>query len=297
MCFVIGNGRARSSIRGVPSEKRRPGPADPCVQPRDSCPDCATSEPLPFSKIPTAAATTLPRRPAIAAATPSAAVRISQLLRRNHARTLSVSQSCLARAMTYPRRMARARTFLDERLADTARLDFAWLMTARRLRQSARVIKAAIEADERRHELSGSSASGVSLRDDPFPNLGLWPTYFLLAGLALENLAKGLIAHKHPELITDEGFSRDWPRHHKLVELFVLAGARLTWKEKRLLSRVRPLRHVGRKVRRTPGLSPRSAGLSSSRRSRPALALHVRSERRAPAVRGLLYRDRGCCLD
>jgi len=137
--------------------------------------------------------------------------------------------------MTYPRRMARARTFLDERLADTARLDFAWLMTARRLRQSARVIKAAIEADERRHELSGSSASGVSLRDDPFPNLGLWPTYFLLAGLALENLAKGLIAHKHPELITDEGFSRDWPRHHKLVELFVLAGARLTWKEKRLL--------------------------------------------------------------
>lgn len=125
--------------------------------------------------------------------------------------------------------------FWIARMATSAREPVVWRLTALELRDSARVLRAAIAAqdDGVRHlamlPVAGELGGGN-------PNAGRWRVYMLLAGLALENLAKSVIVAGQPELVTEEALGQDWPGHgHDLRGLFRRAGLKLSWEELRLV--------------------------------------------------------------
>lgn len=126
--------------------------------------------------------------------------------------------------------------FWTAQTAKTARDPEAWRSTVMDIHTAALALRAAITAkdDGVRH----LAVTPIARRraDRVHPNPALWRIYLLLAGLALENLAKSVIVGQHPELVTREGLSRDWPgTGHRLRELFRRAGINLSWEETRLV--------------------------------------------------------------
>lgn len=126
--------------------------------------------------------------------------------------------------------------FWIDRTASAAGDSASWLLTARKLRQAARVIYAAIKADEADLQGHRSGLWSFALNSNPWPNIALYSVYFLLAGLSTENLAKGLIVQASPAMIQHDRLAPEWPgRGHDLVALFRRAGLALSWEEVRLL--------------------------------------------------------------
>ena len=101
---------------------------------------------------------------------------------------------------------------------------FFWLKQAKELDRAAMVIWAGIEAD-----LQGMSKLpvGTTVVQEQFRNANLGGVFWLNAGLALENVLKGLIVKQQPDVVVNGRLNRDL-KTHKLLKLSGLAGANLS---------------------------------------------------------------------
>lgn len=101
---------------------------------------------------------------------------------------------------------------------------FFWLKQAKELDRAAMLIWAGIEAD-----LQGMSKLpvGTTVVQEQFRNGNLGGVFWLNAGLALENVLKGLIVKEQPDVVINGRLKRDL-KTHKLLKLSGLAGANLS---------------------------------------------------------------------
>lgn len=106
----------------------------------------------------------------------------------------------------------------------TARRPSAWLDTARMLKRAADTLAPIYQGEMHDTFLHGQY---VELESPP----GLAPVYLMLAGYAIENLAKGLIAARHPNTAP--------PSRHLDERLVSQAGVGLVDEEPDLVRRLR----------------------------------------------------------
>jgi hypothetical protein len=97
-----------------------------------------------------------------------------------------------------------------------------WHTTAQRLRAAAKVIQREIEAGLDHIEASRYE-DGSTIAAEQIPGLQLWPAFGLLAAFALENLLKGILVWRRPELVLETRLDRSLTTH-KLVPLARRAG-------------------------------------------------------------------------
>lgn len=103
-----------------------------------------------------------------------------------------------------------------------ARRPTFWRISANDLRHSASLILDAISCDNKKLE---AMKSGETIPAGAAPAAHLWDVYSMLAGLALENLAKGVIIKKTPELVGPTSLASFLTRgSHRLRPLFAKAG-------------------------------------------------------------------------
>jgi hypothetical protein len=124
----------------------------------------------------------------------------------------------------------------------SARNPHGWLDTADALKRSADILLA--ESDDERRKLVDAFAKGewASLADELADVAGapfLWPVYLQLAGLAIENLAKGIAVAGDPSIVEADKRGRllDWG--HISAKLVDELGIRLEADEVALVEKLR----------------------------------------------------------
>jgi len=147
--------------------------------------------------------------------------------------------------------------------ANTARAQdaFFWLEQAKRLDAAAMLIWAGIQKD-----LAAMSklAPGATVTRDQVPNAYLGGVFWLNAGLALENLLKGIIVKRDPKSAANGRLARHL-KTHNLLELCDRAGAKLSESEAfYLCTATRCVQWTGRYPTSTSGEGPEASVFSES---------------------------------
>src|SRR6266540_6944725 len=90
-----------------------------------------------------------------------------------------------------------------------------WHAMAQKLRAAAKVIQREIEA-ELEHIEAARYEDGATVGAEQVPGLELWPAFGLLAAFALENLLKGLLIWRSPELVLESRLDKSLTTHQLL---------------------------------------------------------------------------------
>jgi hypothetical protein len=101
----------------------------------------------------------------------------------------------------------------------------SWLMEATLLKRAADLV---------RQELTKMFAA-FPHGSPPYEDIALCKSYMLLSGLALENLAKGIIVGRNPGVVTPDTFNL---KGHNLLQLSHQAALPLSDNERKLLDRL-----------------------------------------------------------
>lgn len=110
-----------------------------------------------------------------------------------------------------------------------ARHPFFWDNAAVDLRHTARILHKEIVADHKKLE---AMPSGGTMPASLVPAAHLWNVYAMLAGLALENLVRGLIIKTDPTLVGPDKFDAKLTGGaHKLDHLFKMAKVSVSKEE------------------------------------------------------------------
>lgn len=149
---------------------------------------------------------------------------------------------------------------------------FYWLMKARELDQAASLIWKAMRED---WQLLSSAPVGAAIGHEHAPSAGLSGVFWLNAGLALENLLKGILIESDPTLIIG-GAITSRLKTHSLLRLAKNAAVSLDVNDAFFLS-------IGTKCVQWAGRYPRSTKPNSS-------AALVFSETHVTAYRRLFER-------
>jgi hypothetical protein len=114
---------------------------------------------------------------------------------------------------------------------------YQWLVIAERLKRSADLVWGEHASDTQR--LFGKIGTGTRWSEEeasiPWP---ISPVYMLLAGLALENLAKGILVGENPQLVEEGGLSSRVTTGHLSPGLLGRAGVGLNQHERDLVERL-----------------------------------------------------------
>ena len=120
--------------------------------------------------------------------------------------------------------------FWGKQFQMAAKSPAAWALQARRLKRAADLVFEAYACDL--GEMQGEhSPLDLGNLETPGPAT-------LLYGLAFENVIKALIVKKEGAMIDQGRLAKQWPRHHKLVDLASRAGIGLTPAQRDLLARL-----------------------------------------------------------
>ena len=97
-----------------------------------------------------------------------------------------------------------------------------WHSMARRLCAAAKVIQREIDLQLQRLE-EAQYEDGTTVAVDQVPGLQLWPAFGLLAAFALENLLKGILIWRTPDLVHENRLDKSLSTH-RLLPLARRAG-------------------------------------------------------------------------
>jgi hypothetical protein len=97
-----------------------------------------------------------------------------------------------------------------------------WHAMAQKLRAAAKVIQREIETGLEDIE-AARYEDGTTIAAEQAPGIQLWPAFGLLAAFALENLLKGILIWRSPELVLENRLDKSLTTH-KLLPLALRAG-------------------------------------------------------------------------
>jgi len=123
----------------------------------------------------------------------------------------------------------------------TAQNPGGWLYTAEALKRSADILLGASDEDRRQLVEALSRGDWPSLADELADVVGapfLWPVYLQLAGLAIENLAKGIAVARDPTIVGTGKGDRLFKWGHIETKLFNDLGITLDEEEAALVGRL-----------------------------------------------------------
>ncbi len=130
-----------------------------------------------------------------------------------------------------------AQQFWNRSVAQTAADPSQWFYTAKRLKRAADLIWDAVTMDLQKL-LSRAMFTEPWPETDLTPPISISPVYMLLAGLALENLVKGIIIGQKPERVRTDQLDSWGGSGHKLRKLCEHARIQLEQDEDELVQRL-----------------------------------------------------------
>src|SRR4051794_14010705 len=97
-----------------------------------------------------------------------------------------------------------------------------WYAMAQKLRAAAKVVQREIVTGLQQLEAARYD-DGAMVAAEEIPGIQLWPAFGLLAAFALENLLKGILIWRQPELVLESRLDKSLTTH-QLLPLALRAG-------------------------------------------------------------------------